>query len=408
MSGTATCDPGSSVFSRQASPLESIESAKAFLVAESSRLCADAVERKARAIVLTGSMSRDEATLKQDYAGWRVLGDLTLLVVFDRRARLRTAAVEAEIERFLLAHSIRCKIVVVTTTASALRKMRPHIYAHELRERGIVVWGDKSVLDLMSRFTAADIPIEDGWWFLCNRLIEQLETAAKANQSHDTDATIQYRIAKLYLSMAACYLLTIGQYEPSYRGRALRLQELSVSSNPQPSPIPLQRFSRRVSECTLLKMDGETTGAFGEFPKWCDAVSDAESLWRWTLEKILRVEQVSSRSGLLAVLAKQQPILLRGKGWLRAIAKYPTVFSKDCIRWIRLARLASPRYLVYGAACDLFFGSQESDTLEPGQLRAIANRLPLSRFNAGEPLSWHLVAMMVADNFHGLVESTRS
>ena len=140
----------------------------------------------------------------------------------------RVAELETEIERNLLARGIKCKIVVVTSTTSNLRKMRPHIYAYELRERGIVVWGDKEALRLIPRFTAAEIPMEDGWWFLCNRMIEQLESAAEANSIHDNGTGVRYRIAKLYLAMAACYLLAIGQYDPSYRERAARLQELAV------------------------------------------------------------------------------------------------------------------------------------------------------------------------------------
>jgi hypothetical protein len=397
-----------SPFGETAAVLENAEAAKAFIVSEGARLCASAVGDKARAIVLTGSVSRNEATLRKDGLGWRAMGDATFLVIFDGSANINTTRIESRIEKYLISQGVICKVVVVTSTASGLSRMKPHIYAYELRQRGVVVWGDQSVLDLMPRFTAADIPMEDGWWFLCNRIIEQLETAAKANQNDHTDAGVRYRIAKLYLSMAACYLLTIGQYEPSYRERAQRLRELSVSSNPQPSPIPLQRFSQHVSECTSLKIQGETTGAFGQLPQWRNAVSDAESLWRWTLSRILGGELSSSRSDLLAILAKRQPMLARAKGWVRAAVKHPGRFFRNWFRWARLACTASPRYLVYGAAGDLFFGSQESDALTPDQLLAITSKLPLSRCNAGQQLSWHAVAMMIADNFHGLLESTRS
>ena len=388
--------------------LENTETAKAFIVSEGARLCASIVGDKARAIILTGSLSRGEATLKRDGSRWRALGDATFLVVFDESINIDTAKIELEIENYLNSQGVQCKVVVVASTTLALSKMKPHIYAYELRERGIVVWGDRSVLDLMSPFKAADIPIEDGWWFLCNRIIEQLETAAKANQSHDTDAGVQYRIAKLYLSMAACYLLAIGQYEPSYQDRARRLRELAASSNPQPSPIPLQRFSLRVSECTLLKMQGEITGALGQFPQWHDAVSDAESLWRWTLSRMIGGKISNSRHDLLAIVAKGQPLLARIKGWVRAAVMHPGMFYRNWFRWARLACGASPRYLVYGAAGELFFSPQDSDELTPEQLSAIAAKLPLSHYKVGQKLSWPTLAMMIADNFHGLLESTRT
>ncbi len=392
----------------ESAALENIEAAKAFIVSEGARLCARFVGDKARAIILTGSLSRDEATLKRDGSGWRALGDATFLVIFDEPANVHTAEIEKEIESYLISQNVQCKIVVVTSAASELSKMKPHIYAYELRERGIVVWGDPFVLDLMQRFTAAEIPMEDGWWFLCNRIIEQIETAAKANQSNDTDADVRYRIAKLYLSMAACYLLAIGQYEPSYQERAQRLRKLATSSNPPLSPISLERFSQHVSECTLLKIQGETTGAYGQFPKWRDAVSDAELVWRWTLSHMLGVKPNSSRSELLVLLAKKQTMLARAKGWVRAAAVHPKVFFRSWFRWARLACNGSPRYLVYGAAADLFFSAQESDEVTPDLFLAIKANLPLSCFKDEEQLSWRTVAMMIADNFHGLVESTRT
>jgi len=394
---------------RQPAAPESLETAKAFIAHEGARLCARVVGDRARAIVLTGSLSRGEATLKRDGLGWRALGDATFLIVFNRSAKVRTAEIESEIECHLISHGVRCKIVVVTSTASALSNMRPHIYAYELRERGIVVWGDQSVLDLMPQFTAADIPIEDGWWFLCNRIIEQLETAAKADQSRDIDTDVRYRIAKLYLSMAACYLLVVGQYAPSYRDRAQRLRELAASPIPQPSPIPLQRFSQFVSECTLLKMCGDTKGEFGQFPQWCDAVSDAESIWCWTLSRMLGGIPSDTRSTLLSLLAKQQPLLARTKGWVKAAIVHPKVCLRCWCRWARLACIASPRYLVYGAAADLFFNLEGSRvTITQHQLVSIMVKLPLTHTKGDHQLSWRSVALMIADNFHGLVEATRS
>jgi hypothetical protein len=387
--------------------LEDIGAAKALIVTEGSRLCA-AAGHEARAIVLTGSMSRGEATLKRDGATWRVLGDATFLVVFDGPVRLRVAELEREIERSLLARAIRCKIVVVTSTTANLCKMRPHIYAYELRERGVVVWGDKEALRLIPGFTEAEIPKEDGWWFLCNRMIEQLESAAEANTVHDNGTAVRYRIAKLYLAMAACYLLAIGQYQPSYRERAARLQELAAIDDAPPSPIPLQRFSQFVSQCTDLKLQGETVGAPDHFPQWRDAVSDAEVLWHWSLGCILGLNPSLSRSDLLATVAARQPIFARAKGWVRAAYVHPSAFSRYWLRWARLACSMSPRYLVYGAASELFFTAPEPDAVTPSELGAIVARLPLPPTEADQQLSWRAVARLVAHNFHVLLESTRS
>lgn len=381
--------------------------AKALIVTEGAKLCAAAAGHKARAVVLTGSMSRGEATLKREGANWRVLGDATFLVVFERSVPLRVAELQRDIERTLLAQGVGCKVVVVTATAANLRRMRPHIYAYELRERGAVVWGDQEALRLIPRFAASQIPEEDGWWLLCNRMIEQLQAAAEADSFDDDCTAVRYRIAKLYLAMAACYLLAIGQYAPSYRDRAARLEQLAASDDDPPAPIPLQRFSTFVSQSTELKLQGETVGGSNRFPQWRDAVSDAEVLWRWALGRILGLDPQLGRTNLLAAAAARQPILARTKGWVRAAYVRPSAACRYALRWARLACSMSPRYLVYEAASELFF-STPRPAITPRKLAGMAARLPLPPAEADQQLSWRAVARLVAHNFHVLVSSSRS
>jgi hypothetical protein len=384
------------------------EAAKALIVNEGSRLCVAAVGSNARAVVLTGSMSRGEATLKRDGEGWRALGDATFLLVYDVPVRLNLAELERSIEATLLAKGIHCKVAVVTSTSAQLREMKPHIYAYELRERGIVLWGRKDTLHLIPPFSAAHIPQEDGWWFLCNRLIEQLESAAEAENLHENDAVVRYRIAKLYLAMAACYLLAIGQYAPSYRDRAARLEEIAASTNPHPAPISLQRFAEFVRQCTNLKLEGEISGRPDDFPQWRDAVRDAEALWRWTLSQLTGRSAAVERSELLRKLAAQHPLFARARGWARAAYVSRSALGSNWFRWGRLALSNSPRYLVYGAASELFFATAEPATLTSNELTEMLAQLPLPfSGNPGE-LSWRAAAKLVAVNFHVFVESTRS
>lgn len=380
--------------------------AKALIVNEGSRACAAAFGAQARAIVLTGSMSRGEATLKKDGTGWRMLGDATFLVVLDHPVRVRVAELQRQIESNLLARRVNCKIVVVTATTTQLGNMKPQIYAYELRERGVVLWGDNQVLHLIPPFAASDIPKEDGWWLLCNRMIEQLESAAEANRPDDDDTRVQYRIAKLYLAMAASYLLTIGEYCPTYRDRATRLQTLAQGDGTLSTPIPLVRFSRFVSQCTELKLAGEIVGSPDNFPGWSDAVADAELLWRWTLARMVGLHSGQSRADLLAAVAAQQPLLARMKSWARAAYVCRSEFLRHCRRWSQLARSTSPRYLVYGAASDLFFHGAKPEAITALELDTMVTKLPLNAVPS--PMSWASVAKLIACNFHTLLEANRS
>lgn len=383
--------------------LEHIEEVKALILSEGAEKCA-AAATGARAVVLTGSMSRGEATIKSEGAGWRMLGDATFLIVSDRALEIHLTGLEQEIGQTLLRRGIQAKVVVVTSTTEELRKLKPHIYAYELRERGIVVWGDKDALRLIPAFRATEIPKEDGWWLLCNRMIEQLEAAATTESV--SSRAVEYRIAKLYLAMAGCYLLAIEQYDPSYHERAARLEKLANSADPPPSPVPLKRFSERVSQCTELKLRGRATGVSTDFPCWRDAVLDAEPLWRWVLSRILGLDRKLDRACLLAELASRQRISARAKGWVRNAYVHPELFRKNWLRWMGLAVSSSPRYLIYGTASELFFSAPEPDMLPPDQLKDIVSRLPLPAED--QHRNWYAAARLVAHNFHLLLESTRS
>jgi hypothetical protein len=383
------------------------DAAKALIANESSRLIANALGMEARAIVLTGSLSRGETTLQRDGFMWRVLGDATFLIVFDRPVELNVTMLEQEIHRSLLEQGISCKVVVVTSTAANLRAMKPHIYAYELKERGLVLWGDKNALRLIPAFGASEIPKEDGWWLLCNRMIEQIETAAVTGAFDDNSTAVRYRIAKLYLAMAACYLLVTGKYEPSYESRAERLKQIAELDPSAPSPLPLCRFSEFVSHCTDLKMHGEAGVSLNDFPSWADAVADAERMWRWAVAKILGLDTNHSRDQLLAELASRQSMGGRAKGWLRAAVSHRSGLARDWSRWAGLAFSSSPRYLIYGAASDLFFMTQEPTSAKNDQLATVVNNLPISVDVAGQNLTWNIVAQLVAHNFHVLLENNR-
>lgn len=382
------------------------DAAKALIVSESSRMMAAVLGQKARAIVLTGSLSRGEATLHWDGTLWRVLGDATFLIVFEHSVEFDARNLEQEIDHQLLRQGVNCKIVIVPSTADNLRAMKPHIYAYELKERGVVVWGDENALSLIPTFGASAIPKEDGWWLLCNRMIEQIETAATTSSFDDCTA-VRYRMAKLYLAMVACYLLVIGRYEPSYQSRAARLKQIADTDPSAPAPLPLQRFSQLISCCTHLKMHGETGISVKEFPSWADAVADAEVIWRWAIAEIQGENASLSREQLLAGLASRQSMRGRAKGWLRAAISHRSGLGREWYRWSRLALTSSPRYLVYGAASELFFMTPDPASVNHDQLAKTVKDLPISLNLAKDNLTWDAVAQHVAYNFHALLENNR-
>src|SRR5205807_6068276 len=79
------------------------------------------------------------------------------------------------IEEGVSRRGILARVTLSAVHPDYLRKLRPHIFAYELKKCGRVIWGDSQILSLVPRFSASRIPFEDAWRLLCNRMIEQLE-----------------------------------------------------------------------------------------------------------------------------------------------------------------------------------------------------------------------------------------
>lgn len=149
-------------------------------------ICAEAIQQilirhreDLRALVLTGSLAREEGTVTLDREHCRVQGDAEFLAVFADGARRPAAsamrATAAQIQAALRERRISCPITLSAVAEGYLRALRPAIFAYELRSCGRVVWGDPTVLRLIPELNARDVPMEDAWRLLCNRIIEQVE-----------------------------------------------------------------------------------------------------------------------------------------------------------------------------------------------------------------------------------------
>jgi hypothetical protein len=292
--------------------------------------------------------------------------------------------------------------------------MPPEILAYELRTCGQVVWGDRDVLALVPRFRAEDIPLEDAWRLLCNRMIELLEVAplgelgqvtrnseergrASAALPSTAPSFVPYSAVKLYLDMATSFLLFQGAYEPTYRGREARLRILAEGATDRDRYpfLPLRHFSKRVTACTELKLGTsglggtsasleaqtlcplETEWACTSSVFWKQIASDARALWRWELARLTgckvttpcvkeatwgspketgTTSHTPTDRELMERWMRLQPLHKTLRGWASAVRRCGGHRSwRNWPHWIRLAWQASPRYWVYAAASELFF-----------------------------------------------------
>jgi hypothetical protein len=328
-----------------------------------------AVERfggRLGAVVLTGSLARDEATIVEDSRGARVLGDAEFLAVFadggamplESELRALEAAVSAR-----LAPAIDCPISVGGVGTAYLRGLRPHIFGYELRTCGQVIHGDPAVLELIPSFGARDIPREDAWRLLCNRIVEYLEVVTAAVPLGGPPAAdLRYRTAKLGLDLATSWLVFVGAYRPTYQDRAAAVRELA-DAGAADAPFDLRAFADDVAACTAFKMEG--AAPLDRFIEMSSRVRrNARALWRWELARLAGVPAAASDAAIMARFMSRQSVGARLRGW--AFVARHARGRAGARRWSRWAQVlgAPPRLRVYAVASELFF-LLEDTTTEP-------------------------------------------
>jgi hypothetical protein len=371
---------------RVAGPADARGAVKAAVCATARAVVTERFAGVLRALVLTGSVARDEGTVMADGAAVRLLGDAEFLVVLNAGRRLSAVAVEKAaraIERRLQDAGIAAHVSLAAVPPAFLRGLRPAIFAYELRACGEVVHGDRAVLRLVPPFAAAAIPREDAWRLLCNRLIEDLDPPPSRGGAMPADA--YYRTVKLYLDLATSLLVFAGAYAPSYAARAERLRALAGEPAARSRvPFSLGELSARVDACTAFKLAGGPPPATASWEFREEAIAWAERLWRWEMSELTGLPAGAPVPDLIAGAMARQPLRQRLRGWLQvARAQGWLAGWRDRARWPRLLWRGSPRYWVYAAAAALAFGRASADAA-PARHESWRRRLPVIP-PAGEP-----------------------
>lgn len=390
------------------------------LCEETKKICQRQFTGSLHSLILTGSLARAEGTFSRESGAWQPLSDAEFIVTLTDSAKLPSTHEQQELDErianALSARGLNCSLSLSVVHGGFYRKLRPSMYAYELRHCGRCVAGDPGILSLIPTFSAADIPLDDAWRTLCNRLLEQIESVADLElESSGVSNELLYRSVKLYLDMATSLLLFLGIYEPSYRARAKRLSALKQNSLPETLPFDIPQFAATVAACTEWKLQNESKPDLGSpWDLFLASQQDATHLLEWELSRL--VNNVGSRQQLAAQWIRSQKFTeevrgwayaLRASGWLRSWRLWP--------RWIRCAVQGSPRRLVYTAAAELYallpvlLSGEVDHSRAARSLKQIEDLLPVVNVShAAEVRNWRQVAQMCCWNYHQLLEKTRS
>jgi hypothetical protein len=388
--------------------------ARQIIKEEAVRGCAEHFGKDLRALVLTGSLARNEGSFLPSENGWRVLGDAEFIVILEDSSAIPDASeqqrVRTQIMQACSRRGVAGAISLSISHASFLCAMRPSIFAFELRHCGECLAGEQDILTLIPEFAASDIPLEDAWRMLCNRMIEQLGSIAETDiERHVISQELLYRTVKLYLDMATSLLLFLGAYEPTYRGRVERLRGLKRAVD---IDFDMEHFTDRVATCTEWKLAPLEKANLG--PEWeflQASQRDATCLMKWQLSRLAGIR--GNSQNLARALMKNEPLttrlrgwayVLRGSGWLRSYRNWP--------RWTKLALAGSPRKLIYAAAIEIYSSmpSPAKPQSEPDGNRVcdlVKKTLPVVNV-AGESRDWRAAVQMCVWNYRQFLENTRS
>lgn len=392
-------------------PTQSREEAQQLILAQVTRKIVGLFGADLSALILTGSIARGEGSLLLKDGKWWVLGDAEFLVVLRDGARLlstrRFSRVAQEMSGVLERLGIICSLDFSAVHADYFLRMRPHIFGYELRTCGKTLWGDPEVLHSLPSFSASEIPKEDAWRLLCNRMIEQLRVLGEIHTEGDLPIEkMMHSCNKFFLDLGTSLLIFLGEYEPTYQLRAEKLSRLAHDANGSGLPFSLVDFSRQATKLTAFRLRPETDPCIGAaipsaaaqrealLRRWLEAVPYARRLWDWEIAALVgEGERGASLDEQWARFLRAQSSFDKLKGWLHLFSRSEYRFSytrfKDVLR---LIATASPRYLTYAAASHLYFSAPQLLGPEGGgslQVPARAKRLlPIQRRSRGDSSAW--------------------
>lgn len=347
------------------------------------RWCLLGLEARLQALILTGSLARDEATWQPTENGIHFLSDAEFIVIVKDKAEIPSPELVTLVcsgaEEELRNKGVRCKLSFGAVHEAFLSRLGETIFGYELLTCGEVVYGDPNLLRNRSRYVT-HVSEEDAWRMLANRTVELLEIVAESlGGGAELSEAAQYRLTKLYCDMATSILVFKQEFVAGYQARANKLCDLRERHLLSDLPFDTDWFVSLVARCTEYKIahvwDGPSP--FMSRGSLHQAVAVLRSLWGWELSRILGMA-MSSPEAMQHLHMRKQSWKERLRGWAFVVRRQGARASlRHGLRWLRLLRYASPRYCVYTAGLDAISSTQSADSGEAMQRPALTSSEPV-------------------------------
>lgn len=380
------------------------------------RFCLRLLGPKLKAVILTGSLARDEATWREIDNTVDFLSDAEFVVILHEGADLPSKQIATLItrgaEEELRSLGIVCKLSLGAVHESYLSRLGETIFGFELLTCGEVLYGDPKLLLARAPHANIQVTLEDGWRILANRTVELIEILPElaAGKTLLSDAA-QYRLTKLYLDLATSLLVFKREFVAGYQARADKLRELQECNALGDLPFNADQFIEIVCRCAAYKTTSLWTGTspFAERQCVSRAIADLLNLWSWELA-LMNSTEAGPPDFLLELHMRHQAFQARVRGWLYAVRRGGTVASmRYAPQWLRLFQSASPRYCVYAAALSVWMDVRLNGT-EPLKINSKAARrwLLIENPTRGSKNDFGSLTNAVTWNYQEFLVNTRS
>ena len=343
------------------------------------RWCLLGLGARLKALILTGSLARDEATWQQTAQGIHFLSDAEFIVIVKDKAEIPSPELVTLVcsgaEEELRNKGVFCKLSFGAVHEAFLSRLGETIFGYELLTCGEVLYGDPDLLRNRSRYVTR-VSEEDAWRMLANRTVELLEIVAEPiEDAAALSEAAQYRLTKLYCDMATSILVFKQEFVAGYQARSNKLCDLDERGLLSDLPFEVDWFVGLVARCTEYKIahvwDGPSP--FTSRDSVWQAIAVLRSLWAWELSRMHGVA-VSSPEAMQQLHMRKQSWMPRLRGWAFVVRRQGARESlRHGLPWLRLLRCASPRYCVYTAGLGAVSSLQMADSGETRQQSATSS-----------------------------------
>lgn len=339
-------------------------------------------KQRIAALVLMGSFSRGEGSIWIDDSGIaHVLGDIEFFAVLGEGSNLATSQkhlneLSATAERELAEQRINCKVEFSAVARNYFSRIRPSIFNYELQKHGKVVWGNQNIIGEIPPFGHEQIPPEDGFFLLCNRIVEQLIALRSMDESPSDQ---RYQLMKLYLDMAGSYLVVSGSYAPTYAERVGICSAAMASENVFQSPASLEKFLDTLGSCTAYKLSPNETDCqlmSGEYSPslfkklFKETAVFCRDIWQWEIRRLF--ETAGDTVKWTGPAGRSLGLRMVIREWLKFLLMARRSGRKVSLeRMVRLFFKGTPRMLIYAAAAHLYFSLAEDREIDSQRIEML-------------------------------------